>query len=118
MVALSNVVNQSLTLAIIFKAHLEQISFVSAGRRSVQLATDFLRTSPTVSATKSGRSQWLVLVATDSVTVTPSFRAVPTTFLARILLKDISIQKEDCGLGNSGLRQAFVVKLIEERILE
>ena len=57
--ALSNAANQSLTLAIIFKAHLEQISFVSAGRRSVQLAIDFyfLRTSLTVSPTHFGRSQ-------------------------------------------------------------
>ena len=91
MFTLSNAANQSLTLTIIFKAHLEQISFILAGRRSVQLVIDFLRTSPTASTTNLDCSQWLVLIATNSVILMLFFKAVLTTFLTRILLKDISI---------------------------
>ncbi len=70
-------------------AHLEQISWVSLGSGSFQLESDLVSTVPTLSAVESGRVQCVVVVATESVTVAPSFNAVPMSFFARIWLNDI-----------------------------
>lgn len=70
-------------------AHVQQISWVSFGSRPFQLESDLVKTVPTLSAVKSGRFQYVVFVATESVTVAPSFTVVLMNFFARIWLNDM-----------------------------
>ena len=65
-------------------ADLEQTSRVSVGSDSFQSLMDLVKISPILSAMTSGRVQRVVFVATESMTVAPSFTAVPMSFLARI----------------------------------
>jgi hypothetical protein len=72
-----------------FNTNLEQTSIVSLGSGSFHSFTAFFRTFPTGPTAASGRVQPVVLVATESVTIMPSFITVSIVFFAKTLLKDI-----------------------------
>jgi hypothetical protein len=67
-------------------AHREQTSLVPSGSGPVQSWNDLVNTEPTLSITTPARSQCEVWIATESVTVDPSFIAVPMTLFLRIWL--------------------------------